>query len=321
MSDIPAPVRVRMTPQIEARVAERLVRRIDARTGELVELARALIRVPTVNPPGERYPEAVALIGERLAGRGFEVVYERALGAPGDSEAYPRSNLIARVESRVAGPTVHISGRIDVAPPGVGWSVDPFAGELRGGQLLGRGAAAVKGGLAAAIIALETLKEELPRLPGAIELSVTVDGLSGAAGGLGFLGQLNYLEPPRVDHLILLEAGGAEAVAVAAAPGATESPVLLALEQAAARAGAPPLRRIPLPDASGLHALARAGLITSLAAYGPGTPGAGDAADEAVVVAELVLAAKILALAAHKVLSSAPDAASGPQPPMGSQPD
>jgi len=319
MSDVPAPERVRMTPQIEARVAERLVRRIDARAREMVELARALIRVPTVNPPGTRYAEAVALIGERLAGRGFAVVYERALGAPGDSEAHPRSNLVARVESRVAGPTVHVSGRIDVAPPGVGWSVDPFAGELRDGRLFGRGAAAVKGGLAAAIIALETLKEELPRLPGALELSVTVDGLSGAAGGLGFLAQLNYFDPPQVNHLILLEAGGADAVATA--PGGTESPLLLALEQAAERAGVAPLRRISAPEASSVHALSQAGRLNSLLAYGPGAPGAGGAADESVAVAELVLAAKILALAAQKALSSAPDTTIGPQPPIGPQPE
>ena len=312
MSDAPAPVRLRLTPEIEARVAERLVRRIDARRDELVELARALIRVATPNPPGAGYAEAAAMIGERLAGRGFEVVYERALGAPGDSQEHPRSNLIARVESRVPGPTVHISGRLDVAPAGEGWSADPFAAELREGLIVGRGAAEVKGGLAAAIIALETLKEELPRLPGAIEFSATADGLTGGAGGLGFLALLNYLEPPRVDHLILLEAGGVDAVMPA--PDVEDSPIMQALDQAAARLQLPALRRISLPASSGLHALSKAGLIASLAAYGPGAAGGGRAVEESVAVADLTLAAKILALAVHKVLSSAPLTASGPEP-------
>jgi acetylornithine deacetylase/succinyl-diaminopimelate desuccinylase-like protein len=253
------------------------------------------------------------LIGERLAGRGFEVVYERALGAPGDSEARPRCNLVARVESRVAGPTVHISGRIDVAPPGAGWSLDAFAGELRDGRLYGRGAAEVKGALAAALIALETVKDELPRLPGALELSVTADGLSGGAGGLGFLGRLNYLEPPRVDHLIVLEAGGADAVA--AAGGTAETTLLPALAHAIERVAGRAPRRIAAPAASGLHWLVSADKIASLAAYGPGDAGAGSAADESVAVADLLLAAKVLALAAHRVLGSAPDVAGGPPQP------
>ena len=75
---------------------DNLFKIIDARREELVELARALIRFPTINPPGEAYEPCAEFIGRRLSGRGFTVDYVRAAGTPGDSERYPRINVIAR---------------------------------------------------------------------------------------------------------------------------------------------------------------------------------------------------------------------------------
>ena len=63
----------------------------------------------------------------------------RAEGTPGDNERYPRVNVIARRESGTAGPCVHFNGHIDVVQTGAGWTVEPFAGEIRDGKLFGRG--------------------------------------------------------------------------------------------------------------------------------------------------------------------------------------
>ncbi|QCN97601.1 acetylornithine deacetylase/succinyl-diaminopimelate desuccinylase family protein (plasmid) [Azospirillum argentinense] len=184
---------------------ESLFRRIAERRDELVALTRDLIRIPTVNPPGDVYTDCAEFLGRRLAGRGFAVEYVRADGAPGDSDRYPRTNVIARIEGREPGPCVHFNGHIDVVPAGQGWTVDPFEGVVKDGRVYGRGACDMKGGIAASIIAVEAILEEGIPFPGALEISGTVDEESGGYGGVGHLATLGYFSRPRVDHVIIPE--------------------------------------------------------------------------------------------------------------------
>ena len=95
-----------------------MLRRLDDRRDELVALTRELVRIPTVNPPGDAYVPCAELIGQRLRARGFEVTYQRGEGSPGDSDRYPRLNVIARFESGRPGPCVHLNGHIDVVEAG-----------------------------------------------------------------------------------------------------------------------------------------------------------------------------------------------------------
>jgi succinyl-diaminopimelate desuccinylase len=185
--------------------ADNLLKIIEARRDELVELARALIRFPTINPPGEAYQPCAEFIGRRLSDRGFAVNYVRAAGTPGDSERYPRINVIGRREGNVAGPCVHFNSHIDVVETGAGWTLDPFAAVIRDGKIYGRGACDMKGGLAASIIAVEALIDSGANLPGAIEISGTVDEESGGFGGVHYLAQRGWFSPPRVDHVIIPE--------------------------------------------------------------------------------------------------------------------
>jgi succinyl-diaminopimelate desuccinylase len=185
--------------------ADNLLKTIDARREELVELAQALIRFPTINPPGEAYRPCAEFIGRRLSERGFAVNYVRAAGTPGDSERYPRINVIARREGSVAGPCVHFNGHIDVVQTGAGWTLDPFAATIRDGKIYGRGACDMKGGLAASIIAVEALIDSSAELPGTLEISGTVDEESGGYGGVHYLAQRGWFSPPRVDHVIIPE--------------------------------------------------------------------------------------------------------------------
>jgi len=186
-------------------VRERLFRRIADRTDELVALTQELIRIPTVNPPGDAYTPCAEFIGNRLAKRGFEVTYRRALGSPGDSDRYPRTNVIARIEGASPGRCVHFNSHIDVVAAGRGWTVDPFAGEVRDGKVYGRGACDMKGGLAASIIALESILAEGVEFAGALEISGTVDEESGGYGGVCFLAKEGFFSRPRVDHVIIPE--------------------------------------------------------------------------------------------------------------------
>jgi succinyl-diaminopimelate desuccinylase len=178
---------------------------IDARRDELVELTRALIRFPTVNPPGEEYGPCARFIGDRLCARGFCVDYVHAAGTPGDDERHPRINVIARREGASTGPCVHFNGHIDVVQSGGGWTVDPFAAVVKDGRVYGRGACDMKGGIAASIIAVEALIDCDADLPGTLEISGTVDEESGGFGGVHYLAERGWFSAPRVDHVIIPE--------------------------------------------------------------------------------------------------------------------
>jgi succinyl-diaminopimelate desuccinylase len=180
-------------------------RAIESRRDELVALTQELVRIPTTNPPGEAYRECAETIGRRLAGRGFAVEYVRGLGTPGDSDRYPRQNVVARREGTRPGRCVHFNGHIDVVGPGRGWSVAPFGGLVRDGRLYGRGSCDMKGGLAAAIVAVEALIDSDPSLPGALEVSGTVDEESGGYGGVAYLAERGWFAPTRVQHVIIPE--------------------------------------------------------------------------------------------------------------------
>ena len=100
---------------------------------------------------------------------------------------------------------MHFNGHIDVVEPGDGWSVNPFAGAVRDGRLYGRGAADMKGGIAAAVVALESILEAGIEFAGALELSATADEESGGYGGVAYLAERGWFSAPRVDHVIIPE--------------------------------------------------------------------------------------------------------------------
>ncbi|HEY2836116.1 MAG TPA: acetylornithine deacetylase/succinyl-diaminopimelate desuccinylase family protein [Rhizomicrobium sp.] len=182
-----------------------VLREIEAREDEIVALTQDLIRFPTINPPGEAYQPCAEFLGTRLKRRGFQVEYVRAQGAPGDSDKYPRINVIARREGGRTGPCVHFNGHLDVVQTGAGWTLDPFAGIVKDGRVYGRGACDMKGGLAAAVVAVETLLDAGLELPGALEISGTVDEESGGYGGVAYLAERGWFSKPRVDHVIIPE--------------------------------------------------------------------------------------------------------------------
>jgi succinyl-diaminopimelate desuccinylase len=184
---------------------EALRRAVAGREAALIALAADLIRIPTVNPPGENYRAITAFLDGRLSASGFATELLRAEGAPGDDDRFPRWNLLARREGRGPGPCVHFNGHTDVVTVGAGWTVDPFAGVLRDGRLYGRGACDMKGGLAAAIVAAEAYVATFPGFRGAIEISATADEESGGYGGVAWLAERGVFAPTRVNHVIIPE--------------------------------------------------------------------------------------------------------------------
>ncbi|MDN5927461.1 MAG: acetylornithine deacetylase/succinyl-diaminopimelate desuccinylase family protein [Hyphomicrobiales bacterium] len=184
---------------------DRVAKAIDERAEDLVQLTADLIRFPTINPPGEAYTPCAEFLGERLRRHGFTVGFIRGEGTPGDTDRYPRTNVVARIEGRGAGPVVHFNSHIDVVEAGEGWTVDPFGGVVRDGRVYGRGACDMKGGLAASVIAVEAFLAVSPDFFGAIEISGTVDEESGGFGGVAYLAKKGLFSRPRVDHVIIPE--------------------------------------------------------------------------------------------------------------------
>jgi len=178
---------------------------IDRSRDDLVALTQSLIQLPTVNPPGDGYLAICEMLDVRLSKRGFKIERVRAEGALGDSDQYPRWNIIARHEGRHSGDCVHFNSHTDVVDTGDGWTVDPFAGVVIDDRVYGRGACDMKGGLAASIIAAEAFIEVFPEYNGAIEISGTCDEESGGFGGVAYLAEKGWFNPERVQHVIIPE--------------------------------------------------------------------------------------------------------------------
>jgi len=126
-----------------------ILERIDA--DEVVELTRSLVRIPSVYRPGD--PDATearvaAFVEAWFRGEGFSVEVQDV--APG------RPNVVAWIGDKTPGTrSLLLEGHTDVVTEGRpgDWSRPPFGADLADGRVYGRGAADMKSGLAAAMIA------------------------------------------------------------------------------------------------------------------------------------------------------------------------
>ncbi|HEX7297474.1 MAG TPA: M20/M25/M40 family metallo-hydrolase [Solirubrobacteraceae bacterium] len=116
---------------------------------ETTQLLAALVRLNTVNPPGNERP-AQELLAGILGGAGFEV---ELLGR---TEARP--NLVARLRGQADGPTLCLLSHVDtvLADP-ADWQRDPWSGDVVDGELWGRGAQDMKSQTAAEVVAAVAL--------------------------------------------------------------------------------------------------------------------------------------------------------------------
>lgn len=167
---------------------------------QLVQIARQLIAVPSPNPPGDTraLAEVVAsILREIIPGTALElyVVSDKIV------------NLAARVCGTRPGKRVIFSGHLDTYPvnEGDGWSVSPFGGIVRDGRLYGRGAADMKGGIAASISALTALARHRDRWCG--EAVLTLAGDEESMGVFGAKWLIDHVPYTRGDAVIIGDAG------------------------------------------------------------------------------------------------------------------
>ena len=156
----------------------------------VLDLACELIARPSVTPADAG---CQALIAARLEAAGFTIEHLRF----GEVD-----NLWATHGED--GPVLVLLGHTDVVPPGplTDWASDPFTPELRDGLLYGRGAADMKGSVAAFVIALEQFVKAHPAHPGKVALLLTSDEEGAAIDGVRKVAELFRARGERVDWCI-----------------------------------------------------------------------------------------------------------------------
>jgi len=165
---------------------------LEASVPQMVDMAVEFVRTPSVSgTAGEN--EAQAAVAAAMARDGLDVDHwEIDLPTLTAHPDFPgmevdRSaawGLVGRLPGAGEGATLMLNGHIDVVPTGDpdAWSADPFSGELRDGQLLGRGSCDMKAGLVAAYWAVQSIRRAGVRLRGDLLLA-SVQGEED--GGLG----------------------------------------------------------------------------------------------------------------------------------------
>jgi len=141
-----------------------------------IALAQALIRCPSVTPADAG---AIGVLADALETMGFAC---HRLSS--DERGGPAiANLYARLGTH--GPNFCFAGHTDVVPAGdaAAWTEDPFAGVVREGRLFGRGAADMKGALAAMVGAIAEFLDERGAPAGSISLLITGDEEGRALNG------------------------------------------------------------------------------------------------------------------------------------------
>ncbi|MYW90677.1 M20 family metallopeptidase [Amycolatopsis rubida] len=158
-----------------------LVRQIRAAVDveAVVGLTRDLVRIRSENPPG-RESEIVGHLRERAPDLGLDAAVVET--APG------RQNLLLTAGARPGAPVLLVNGHLDTVPvrPDA-WRHEPFGGQVTDGRLYGRGSADMKGGVAAALTALQVCRSLGLELPCELVFHLVADEELGGAQGTAAL--------------------------------------------------------------------------------------------------------------------------------------
>lgn len=191
---------------------EAVCKSVEEISQEMISFLQDLVRIPTVNPPGENYITGAELIGNKLRQFGYETHYIAAEGLLEHTTQHPRVNILGRMQGTTPRPSLHFNGHFDVVPVGSGWTVDPFGAQIRDGKLYGRGVSDQKAGIAASIYAVEAIRRAGFRLHGTVEQSGSVDEESGGFAGVAYLAKQGWIGRDKTDFVIITEPSNVDRV-------------------------------------------------------------------------------------------------------------
>lgn len=146
---------------------------------QVVTLLQEMIRIDTVNPPGNEKELAEYL---KIKLESFNIESDTIdLGNN-------RSNVIGRIKGSGKKKALLFNGHLDTVPPGdIEWKYDPFSGEIADGKIYGRGSADMKGGLAAMIMSAGAVKKANVSLKGDLIIAGTAGEEVDSIGAYHFL--------------------------------------------------------------------------------------------------------------------------------------
>ncbi|MDE3083588.1 MAG: ArgE/DapE family deacylase [Verrucomicrobiota bacterium] len=183
---------------------------IEHNAHEAVRLLQNLVRLRTVNPPGENYDAITTFLARELAAVGlkarrfFVPVRLAKKYLPAEQQDYPRFNVLGHWNAG-AKKTIHFNAHYDVVPAGGSWRHgDAFSGALEGGWIYGRGTADMKGSMASLLLALGALRATGTKPRCNVEVSFTADEETDSALGANWLVRQAGL---RADYAIVMEGG------------------------------------------------------------------------------------------------------------------
>lgn len=147
----------------------------DRERDRTVGFYRQLVRIPSVWGDAVELTRAAELLESALTEAGFAVEL-----ADSGTDGMPM--VIARLRGSGGGRSLVFNGHMEVYPPSLSWTLDPFGGELREGSVYGQGAADMKGGTAAMTMACRLLGLSGVRLRGDIALLAVPNHFEGGEG-------------------------------------------------------------------------------------------------------------------------------------------
>nr|MDO8044406.1 ArgE/DapE family deacylase [Candidatus Baldrarchaeota archaeon] len=206
---------------------EKIIKTIDERRDEIIQLLKDLIRIPSITGEEGKCQEFVA---KKLEEIGIEVdkwqinweeLKKHPAYVPIETMGYKgyegRPNVVGILKGQKEHPSLIINGHTDVVPIGARneWKHDPWGGEIEGNFIFGRGACDMKAGIAAMISAVATLVECNVKLKGTLYIESVVDEEAGGNGTLacvirGYKADAGIIAEPTSLHYLCNSNRGAQ---------------------------------------------------------------------------------------------------------------
>jgi acetylornithine deacetylase/succinyl-diaminopimelate desuccinylase family protein len=199
-----------MNHSIVEKEKQLILNEIEEKKWDLIMFLQQLVSVPSDNPPGncKAIAEFTKSKLEQLGFRDSKLYEVPGADANRIGMEYA-ANVVAYEEfNSLDGPEITLNSHGDVVPPGTGWTVDPYGGEVKDNSLFGRGAAVSKSDIASFTYAVLALRKVSDKLKGKLSLAFTFDEETGGELGPKWLLEHQLIQPdlaicPGFSHSII----------------------------------------------------------------------------------------------------------------------
>jgi len=177
---------------MDTHLAGQVTAAVVAYRDSMVDFTKALVAIPTQNPPGAAYPACARAIADMVRDLGLDCTVVDVPPDPplaeGTADPYPRSCVLGSYGGGAR--ALYFHGHYDVVPASAASQFEP---RVDGGRLFGRGSSDMKGGLAAMVYAVAALRDAGVPLDGRVGLAIVPDEETGGGRGSRYLAEAGLL--------------------------------------------------------------------------------------------------------------------------------